>query len=446
MLGNVAPAGAGLSAFLGTKHITRQFARSGDKQLADVIVLGAGIVGVSTAIHLRRRGRSVLLLDRREPGRETSFGNAGIIQKEGVRPHEFPRDLKTLLRAALNLGIDVHYDPLALPSYAPVLASYWWHSASARYKRIVAEYAPLIAHAVSEHADLIAASGADNLIQKQGWFRLCRSESARDKVFAEAEMDETEYGVKHRKLDADALAEAEPDLRIRAAGALHWTEPWTVRDPGALVDAYVALFQKLGGSVAIGDAQTLRTAGTGWQVQSADGPVSAAEIVLALGPWAGELTRRLGYCLPLFIKRGYHMHYRAGPGTSLNNWILDAEKGYLIAPMQKGIRLTTGAEFAAHAAPQTTVQLDRAERVARDLFPLGERIDLKPWMGARPCTPDMKPIVGPAPRHKGLWFALGHAHHGLTLGPVTGRLLAEQMTGERPFLDFAPFAATRFTS
>lgn len=124
---------------------------------------------------------------------------------------------------------------------------------------------------------------------------------------------------------------------------------------------------------------------------------------------------------------------RAASGATLNNWILDAEKGYLLAPMQRGIRLTPGAEFAAHTAPQTTIQLDGAERVARALFPLGDRVDPKPWMGARPCTPDMKPIIGPAPRHRGLWLAIGHAHRGLTLGPVTGRLLAEQITGRNRF-------------
>jgi D-amino-acid dehydrogenase len=412
--------------------------------LPDVIVLGAGIVGVSTAIHLQRRGRSVLLLDRREPGRETSFGNAGIIQREGVRPRAFPRDLNSLLRAALNLGLDVRYDALALPGYAPALASYWWHSAPMRYARIVAEYAPLIAEAIAEHSDLIEAAGAGHLIRRQGWLRLYRSERGRDEAFVEADMAAAEYGVQHRKLDAGDVAKAEPHLRARTAGALHWTEPWTVVDPGALVDSYVALFHSLGGTVVVGDAQSMQPSGAGWKVRTADGPVEVAEIVLALGPWAAELTRRLGYRLPLFIKRGYHMHYRTAPGAALNNWILDAEQGYLMAPMQKGIRLTTGAEFARHAAPQSSAQLDGAERIARDLFPLGERVDPKPWMGARPCTPDMKPIIGPAPRHKGLWFALGHAHHGLTLGPVTGRLLAEQMTGETPFLNLAPFAAERF--
>jgi D-amino-acid dehydrogenase len=124
--------------------------------------------------------------------------------------------------------------------------------------------------------------------------------------------------------------------------------------------------------------------------------------------------------------------------------VLDAEPGYLLAPMARGIRLTTGAEFAARDAAPTPVQIDRDEKIARGLVPLGDRLDAEPWMGARPCTPDMMPIIGPAPRHKDLWFAFGHAHHGMTLGPVTGRLLAEQMTGEKPFVAPEAFFARRF--
>jgi D-amino-acid dehydrogenase len=90
------------------------------------------------------------------------------------------------------------------------------------------------------------------------------------------------------------------------------------------------------------------------------------------------------------------------------------------------------------------VQLERAEPIARRLFPLGERLDSEPWMGSRPCTPDMLPVIGPAPRHANLWFAFGHAHHGLTLGPVTGRLVAEMVTGQAPFIDPAPYSPARF--
>ena len=112
--------------------------------------------------------------------------------------------------------------------------------------------------------------------------------------------------------------------------------------------------------------------------------------------------------------------------------------------MNKGIRLTTGAEFARRDAPKTPVQLAKVEPIARKLFPLAERLDLAPWMGARPCLPDMLPVIGPAPRHKGLWFDFGHQHHGLTLGPVSGRLLAEMIVGEAPFTDPKPYRADRF--
>ena len=169
-----------------------------------------------------------------------------------------------------------------------------------------------------------------------------------------------------------------------------------------------------------------------------DGPVEAGAAVVALGAWADVVTRRLGYALPLAVKRGYHMHYRPVGNARAQPPTLDFERGYFLAPMANGIRLTTGAEFANRDAPKTPVQLARAEPVAKAFFPLGERVDPQPWMGDRPCTPDMMPIIGPAPRHKGLWFAFGHAHHGLTLGPVTGRLIAEMLTGAPTLIDPKP--------
>ena len=409
--------------------------------MSEILVLGAGIVGVSVALHLQKRGHQVVLVDRREPGRETSYGNAGIIQREGVRPRAFPRDLATLLRVAVNGGLDSRYDLSALPALSGPLAQYWWHSAPEHYRRIVADYAPLIAHCLTEHGALIAEAGAEHLIARDGWMLMYRTAEKRDAAFAEAANDKALYGVGSAELDAAAFARAEPNFRLQTAGALQWTDPWTVRDPGALVAAYADLFTSHGGSFVTADAQTLAKTGTGW---SLPGGVTGEQAVIALGPWAEPLTQRLGYRLPLFIKRGYHREYAVTADGALNHHVLDAETGYLLAPMRRGIRLTTGAEFAAHAAPQNLTQIDGTEAVARSIFPLGDRLDATPWLGARPCTPDMKPIIGPAPRHPGLWFAFGHAHHGLTLGAVTGRMLAEMISGETPFLNAKPFAATRF--
>jgi D-amino-acid dehydrogenase len=152
----------------------------------------------------------------------------------------------------------------------------------------------------------------------------------------------------------------------------------------------------------------------------------------------------LGLRLPFGVKRGYHMHYAPRGNAGLSRPVLDLEKGYLVTPMARGLRLTTGAEFARRDDPTSSAHLDRLEPFGREMFPLAERRDVEPWLGRRPCLPDMMPIIGPAPRLKGLWLDFGHQHWGLTLGPVSGRLLAEMMAGEPTVVDPAPFRAERF--
>ena len=410
---------------------------------SDVMVLGAGIVGVCVALHLQKRGRSVALVDRRGAAEETSFGNAGLIQREGVYPYGFPHDFGALVRYGLNRTIDAHYHPSALWNLAPFLWRYWQHSRPARHAEVARRYSKLIEHCVSEHEALARESDAAHLLRPTGWMKVFRTPRERDRRFAEAEAWHNEFGVRHRRIDTRELQAMEPYLAPVLVGALHWTDPVSVDDPQALALAYLARFAQLGGCFLQGNAATLRPNGDTWQVQTPEGVVSAGSVVVALGPWADVVLRSLGYRLPLAVKRGYHMHYRPAGEARLNHPMLDTERGYFLAPMRKGIRLTTGAEFAQRDAMRTPVQLGRAEPIARELFPLAERLDPEPRMGARPCTPDMLPVIGPAPAHRNLWFAFGHAHHGLTLGAVTGRLVAELITGEPPFVDPAPFSATR---
>ncbi len=412
----------------------------------DVLILGAGIVGIATGIHLLRRGRSVTLIDKNEPGHETSFGNAGIIQREGVRPHPFPRDLQTLLQVGLHLSTAARYEPLALPRLAPPLLRYWWESSPEHYRKVVQSYAPLIGRSIITHADFIEACGpeAESLISRYGWHLAFRSPEKLEKEARKAQGDHDQFGIGFEVLDWPALQKAEPSLLGNLAGAIHWTDPWTVRDPGALVTAYFNLFEELGGTFIRGAATGLSDSTEGWRADIAGRQVFAKQAVIALGPWAPDVLDKLGYRLPLFVKRGYHMHYGTSKGASLNHLLLDPEVGYAMAPMARGIRITTGAEFAERDAAPTPIQLGKAEAAARELFPLGERLDPQPWKGARPCTPDMMPIISEAPKHQGLFVGIGHAHHGFTLGPATGELLAQVMTGEETAIDIHPFRMARF--
>lgn len=407
-----------------------------------ILVLGAGMVGTCTALQLALRGHPVTLVDRREPGRETSYGNAGIIQCEAVEPYPFPADPGLLLRTALQRATEAHYHLGDMPAMAPALARYWFHSRGERYAQICREYGQLTRRSVAEHSPLIEAAGAQDLVRREGFRLVFRTPRALEQEVKDAERLQRLWGLPFRVLDGQALAAAEPALKPRLAGALQWTEPWSISDPGELVQRYADLLVRHGGVIVQGDARTLRPAGTGWQVQGPDGPFEAAQAVIALGPWSDAAIRALGYRFPLFVKRGYHRHYRGGTGPALT--LLDAERGYVLAPMQQGVRLTTGAEFARLDAPATPVQLARTEPLARELFDLPEPVEAEPWLGARPCTGDLKPVIGPAPRHPGLWFHFGHGHQGFTMGPVSARLLAEQIDGDTPVVDPTPYLPARF--
>ena len=409
----------------------------------DTIVLGAGIVGVSVAAHLQKRGRSVALVDLRQPGNETSFGNAGLIQREGVYPYAFPRGLQKLLRYARNESTDVRYHPEAMLKLAPFLWQYWRNSHPSRHAAIARSYATLIEHCVTEHRALAQEAGASSLLRPIGWMKVFRTAAKQDEETGLAERWHREFGVEFDSLDATRLRQTEPDLDTSLLGGLRYVASDSVSDPNALVTAYARYFEQLGGRFFIGDGTTLKDK---WAVSTHEGVIEASSVVVSMGPWSEQVTSQLGYRLPLAVKRGYHMHYAAQPEARLNHPVLDIEHGYLIAPMSRGIRLTTGAELAHRDAPRTPIQLNAVEPIARTLFPLAARIDGEPWMGARPCTSDMMPIIGPAPRHKDLWFAFGHAHHGFTLGAVTGRLVAEMITGESLLVDPHPFRASRFSA
>ena len=409
--------------------------------MTHILVLGAGMVGTCTALHLQQRGFDVTLIDRRGPGQETSFGNAGLIQREAVEPYAFPQEPAFVLRAAFGLGAQVHWHARGLWQMAGPLWRYWQHSRPAAHARATEAYSRLIAHATREHGPLIAAAGADDLVVREGFRFVFRTPQALQEAVQRAARLQT-FGVRFEAEDASALRRAEPALRPGLVGAVHWLDPWAVRDPGALVQRYADFFVRLGGRLQQGDAMTLQAQGSGWSVQTAEGRMEAEQAVLALGPWTEALLRPLGYRLPLFVKRGYHQHYAAP--QPLHQPVLDAERGYVLAPMQRGLRLTTGAEFAPLDASPTPVQLRKAEVLARELVDLGTARPEPPWLGARPCTADMLPVIGAAPRHAGLWFNFGHAHQGFTLGPASGRLLAELISGEAPLVDPLPYAPGRF--
>ena len=411
----------------------------------DAIVLGAGIVGTCVALHLAKRGLAVALVDRTGVGEETSFGNAGIIEGNTVFPPAFSSDLTALLRIALKRAGEANYHLSFLPKIAPWLLAF---RAASQPKQLIETahlIRPLFASAVREHEALLSEAGAGHYLRKTGWLKVYRKARSFEGLRREFDLA-TEFGLPLQALDLAGAQELEPSLNPVFEHAVLWPQAASVSNPFDVTRAYAASFRALGGVTVAGDARSLHRSGQRWRVETDEGGLDALQVVVALGPWAGDWLTSVGLRLPFAVKRGYHRHFTAQGNVALSRPVLDADVGYVVTPMEMGIRMTTGVEFAPRDAPPTPVQFDRVMPRARELFPLGPRADETTWMGCRPCFPDSRPVIGRAPGLNGVWLAIGHAHWGLTLGPATARLISEMMAGETPFVDPAPYRAERFPS
>ena len=408
----------------------------------DVIVAGAGIVGISTALHLQQRGRRAALIDRLEPGEATSHGNTGTIEPSSILPYAFPK-FRAFPRILMGKDTAAIISWPDLPWTLPWITRLWLAARPARRLESARAIRGLLDHCVSEHLALVAMASAQNLVRGDGWLKIWRSQAGFEGDAMTRRMAK-EFGVNFDILTPQEALEIEPHLKPAYHRVLWWKDSVRVLNPGQLAKQYAKAFAAAGGSVLRGNALTLSQSGGFWRIQTAAGEISAPEAVVALGPWSMDVLKPLHYRLPLGVKRGYHQHFKARGNVALTRSFVDLEKGYCLAPMEMGYRLTTGAEFARRDAPPNPRQIGMCLPLARELFELGDAAHGDAWMGSRPCMPDSLPVIGPAPGHSGLWFNFGQGHLGLTLGPVSGKLLAQMMTGQAPFTDPSPYRATRF--
>lgn len=423
-----------------------------DRSKADVLVLGAGIIGVSSALALQERGRRVVLVDRLAPGRETSWGNAGMIERTPVLAFPFPRDVGTLLGVATGASPLAQLRWSALPTIAPWLFAYARASSHEGVKAANLAMWPLAREARDRHARWLDAAGARALLRDTGYVEIFDSDAAFDGQAPDRRFAR-DHGVRFKICTPIQLREREPAVTGPFRHAVFWQDAASALSPSEVVEAYARLFTQRGGRFVHADANALRRDASGFSLSTGDNTTAgetlrAREVVVALGPWSAVLCQRFGFAPPLLGKRGYSRHYEfntAAGAPPPSCPLLMAERGFVVTAMKPGVRITGGIEFALPDAPPTPGAMRRRENSARELIPaLGAALEAQPWMGRRPALPDMRPIIGRCPTEPGLMLAFGHHHWGFSLGPSTGELVAQMLCGEPTLADPAPFAAQRF--
>lgn len=406
------------------------------------IVLGAGMVGVSCALALQTRGFSVTLIDRREPGRETSYGNAGVLARSSIVPLNNPGlfgKLKTYLgnrHPALNLDWK---RALTQPGW---LLRFLWEARPSQASVRIAALESLTGSTVERHRALMAEAGVTHRLRETGTLKLWRTEAGHAAAKAEHDFLKA-HGIASQVLDRQGISGVEPALNPIFPAGLLCLENASVDSPGAVTQAYAALFVQRGGRIEQAQVETLARTEAGWRVQTGAGVFEAQNVVVALGPWSMDLLAPLGIDPKLDVERGYHRHLQAEAGARLSRPVYDVDAAYFMTPMEQGYRVTSGVDLSRRDAPDNHRQIDQATASAREALPLATFTG-ETWRGSRPTLPDSLPMIGEAPRHPGLWLAFGHQHLGFSTGPITGEIIAALVCGEAPPVDPTPFRPGRY--
>lgn len=408
-----------------------------------VVVIGAGIVGVCSALCLQRAGFRVTLMERDAPGQGASFGNGAVIGEEAVVPVATPG----LLRKVPGMLLDAR-GPLALRwSYLPRIAPWLLRFAAAsrpqRVEAISIALAALLEGSFTAFDRLLAAAGAADMLRRTGWLCVYETEAGLAAYRPLLEL-QRRRGVSFDILDRDALRAFEPALAPIFARAVYYPDVGYARDSLRLVQVLAEAFGRHGGTLTRAEARGFEIGPDGPRaVLTEAGPVPCDAVVVAAGAWSKRLAAELGSAPPLDTERGYHVQF-AAPGVAPRLPVYSTERGIIASPLEVGLRVGGTVELGGlEAAPnwdRARVLLEQAKRWFPGLRTEGH----SRWMGFRPSMPDSLPVIGRAPRFANAIFAFGHGHCGMMMGARTGEIVAALLAERDPGLDMTPYRADRF--
>jgi glycine/D-amino acid oxidase-like deaminating enzyme len=408
----------------------------------EAIVIGAGVVGLSTALNLKRAGLKVAVIDPLGPAGGTSFGNAGLISADTAVPIALPGMLRKVpgwLKDPLGpLVVRPAYFPKALP---------WllrWIDAGKRQNVMTISDAMRALHrdTFDHWQELLGQTLFTEMIRRAGQVQIWDGDAETPSARIEREVRDR-HGIRAEMLGADELRQMYPGIARDVTRAVLVPGNGYTVNPARLVQALASLFREAGGEII--DEQVLKIIPRegGYLLLTNVSNRAAAKVVLAGGAWSGRLLAPLGIKLPLETERGYHAML---PDHNLRLPIPISYKsrGFGITPMEHGLRIAGTVEIGGLEAPPNEQRARMLIEHARRLFPELKHGEPRLWMGHRPSTPDSLPILGETSGRRGLYLAFGHGHFGMTGGPPSAHIVASLVLGRPPKIDPKPFSPARF--
>ncbi len=411
--------------------------------MSHIAIVGAGIVGVSTAIWLQRDGHTVTLIDRLAPGEGASYGNGGVLATCAMVPVTGPGLLKKVPGMLFDRNQPLFLKWGYLPKLLPWLRKYLSYANEPDTRRIASAIQGVVSDSVDEHRALSKGTGAERWVVSSDYLYLYKNRAAFEGDALAWDIRRG-HGITWEELEGEALRAFDPCYAPEQEFGVRMGDHGRISDPGRYVKALAAHVEAEGGTLVTGEVTGFRRDGdqiTGIEIGSDVVDCDAA--VLATGAWSGPLAKAFGLNVPLESERGYHIELWE-PSFMPKTPVMIASGKFVATPMDGRLRLAGVVELGGLTAPPSRAPFELLKTAALAAMPGLTWARETEWMGHRPAPADSIPVIGAAPGLKGAYTAFGHHHIGLTSGPKTGRLLAQMISGRQPNLDLGAYSPARF--
>lgn len=395
----------------------------------DILIIGAGVIGLATAIRLAGSGRDVTLIDPNPPGSGASYGNAGTIADYAVIPVGTPAVLKSLPALLFNRDSPLSIRRAAILSLMPWLLRFAYQSLPTNAARNAAVIAGLLAEALSDWRDLAAEVDATGLLKQNGCLYLYDDA----KAFAAAAPDfalREKFGIAQETVSAGDVARLEPQIPAFEGGGVLFPDAVNLTDPALMMQRLAETAKARGVRLLTTTAIGIERSPDGINVVCTGETLRARAVIIAAGAHSKRLAAAAGDRVPLDTERGYHIEYDMDH-PPVTRPVCPVSRGFYLVPMAGRLRVAGTVELGGLTAPADPRRVRLLERGTGAIFPNLARPD-RHWLGFRPSMPDSVPVIGPSSQGNDVIYAFGHGHLGLTLAPVTARLVERALSGNSP--------------
>ncbi|MDE1157028.1 MAG: FAD-binding oxidoreductase [Neorhizobium sp.] len=409
----------------------------------DVIVIGAGVIGLSVAIAARRRGLSVTVVDRSGPAAGASAGNAGAFAFTDILPLASPGILKKAPKWLMDPLGPLSVPPAYALQIAPWMFRFWRACQPSRVDASIAAQTALMDLSKEELEPFLRESGTLSMLRKDGNLQVYESEAERQASLSGWAV-RAAHGIEFHHVAGDAMADIQPGLSPRFTSGTFTPGWYSIADPKLYTLALAGHFRAIGGSIEIAEVTALQPSADGVRIFAADGKARAGKkVVLAAGAFSHRIAKSLGEAIPLETERGYNTTL-APDAFDLRTQVTFGGHGFVVTRLSTGIRVGGAVELGGLDLPANFKRSEAMLTKAKAFLPGLKHEGGSQWMGFRPSLPDSLPAIGRSKASARIVYSFGHGHLGLTQSAGTARLVADLLTGADNTLDLTPFSPHRF--